>query len=553
MILGLLGLLAVQLALTALPAAAAILVSARAGVRSLPILLGIGLAATSGVALLVFWGYYGDQLLGETLSYLAVLGSVAAIAWALSAGIERDLLRRLATPLALWALSAAFLVFLGFLHGGTSDPLAISSTRFGGSLPSDNTIPLFFARWFYANGYHGHPLFPPDWLASDRPPLQTGFVLAHSFRGHFEDLNYQVLGVVLQQLWVVGLWALLEAARVSRLTRALALLAVLTSDVAIVNGFYVWPKMLPTALLLAAAALILTPAWSRARRDPRLGALIAVLFGLAFLGHGGSAFGILGLAAVAAVRGLPSWRWLGVALATFLVLLLPWSAYQRYGDPPGDRLIKWQLGGTVEIDERGSLETILDSYGEAGVGGTIHNKAENVVTIFGGGPWLDQARAAIDDLGEGDLAGFVRGVRGDLFFNLVPALGLLLIAPLVMLAARRRGRLRATEWRLALACFWAVLAGAVFWVLVMFGNPPARTVMHQGTFLLPLLAFCGCVCGLRATFPRFATWYVGIASALMLALYVPALEPLPDTSYSPVAALLAAAALAGFVALALRA
>ena len=38
------------------------------------------------------------------------------------------------------------------------------------------------------------------------------------------------------------------------------------------------------------------------------------------------------------------------------------DAYQRYDDPPGDRLIKWHLAGVSEIDDRGSLETIVDSY-----------------------------------------------------------------------------------------------------------------------------------------------------------------------------------------------
>ena len=46
--------------------------------------------------------------------------------------------------------------------------------------------------------------------------------------------------------------------------------------------------------------------------------------------------------------------------------MAPWSAYQKYGDPPGNRLTKWTLAGVVEVDDRGTAEAIFDSYGEAG-------------------------------------------------------------------------------------------------------------------------------------------------------------------------------------------
>ena len=77
--------------------------------------------------------------------------------------------------------------------------------------PSDNALPGYFVDWFYLHGHSGHPLFPPDWLASDRPPLQVGYLLAQK---PFErvDAEAQLPGrraVVLQQLWIVGLWALL--------------------------------------------------------------------------------------------------------------------------------------------------------------------------------------------------------------------------------------------------------------------------------------------------------------------------------------------------------
>jgi hypothetical protein len=549
----LLLLLAAHLALTGLPGAAASLLAARNGVRQVPVLLAIGLAATGVVALLAFWAYYADRTVGQSFSFFVLFGSLLLATWSLWGGeIDRDLLRRLAVPLALWALGSAFLVFLGFLHGGTDFPVETASVRFYGPLPSDNDLPRFFSEWFYANGSSGSPVYPPDWLASDRPPLQIGYVLAQRPFAFFESaLHYQVLGVILQQLWIVGLWALLLAARLGGLTRALVMLTVLVSDLAILNGFFVWPKLLPAAMLLAAAALVLTPLWDELRGRAWAAALIGALVGLAMMGHGSSVFGAIPLALVAAWRGLPSWRWIGVAALAAFVVIAPWSAYQKYDQPPGNRLLKWSLAGVPEIDDRGTVETIVDSYREAGLGGAIHNKGQNFVTMVGGGPAWEAIERAGDDIGAGNLADALREVRTVLFFDFFPALGLLLIAPFAMLAGRHRRRGPPEEWSFALICFAVVGIGCLAWGLLAFGDLPSRTVLHVSSYALPILAFAGAVAGLRAVFPRFAVYFATVAAALMLALYVPVLDPSPGTAYSPWSALLSLASLAGFGAVAL--
>ena len=184
-------------------------------------------------------------------------------------------------------------------------------------------------------------------------------------------------------------------------------------------------------MLLAAAALVMTPLWDAAAPQPLgRGPGRAPCSALAMLGHGSSVFGIVPLALIAAWRGLPSWRWIGVAVAVGVVLMAPWSAYQKCGDPPGNRLIKWQLAGVIEIDDRGAGETIVDSYGEAGVGGTIHNKAENFVVISGGGPMAEHLDEAAGAVADGDSAKpSVEDFRNIFFFNLLPSLGLLLLRP----------------------------------------------------------------------------------------------------------------------------
>lgn len=552
-----LPMLGVHLALIALPGIAGALLGIRGGMRSVPVLLALALATTASISLLGFWAYYGDPVLGETLSYLTLFGSVAVMAWTLPAlwRRQRSLLRDLAVPLVLWALGALFLLCFGFLHGGEAEPLAAGATRFSHPLPGDSYIPEFYAEWFFANGHSGaSPLFYGEWHSSDRPPLQVGFVLLQLPFGWGEpQLQYQVLGVVLQQLWIVGLWALLIAARVGRTTRALAMVLVLLSPVAIVNGFFVWPKLLPAALLLAAAALTITPEWENMRRWLPAGLLLAALLALAMMGHGSSAFGVIPLALVAAWRALPSRRWVGVALVTGVVVLAPWLAYQKYADPPGNRVTKWMLAGAAAIDDRGTGEAFLDAYRGAGFGGAVDNKASNFLAMVGGETAIEQERAAAGAIRDGDFELAVRNIRLVWFFNLLPSFGLLLIAPFVMLAKRRRAWDEAPrEWAFALTCLLVLAIGALAWGLILFGNEVSETVLHQGSYLLPILGICGGVAGLRAAMPRFALYYLAATALFTLAVYVPVLDPLQSTSLSIPLLLLGAAGLTGFVAVAAR-
>jgi len=549
----LLWMLLAHLVLTALPAALGVCLAMRRGLRSVPLLLAVALAASGATAMLAFWAYYADPTIGQAAAFLIVLGSIQGIVMARPDRLDRALLRELAVPAVLWALGSAFVLYLGFLHGGTDQPLTLAMTRFSHPLPPDNDIPRFFADWFFHHGHEGPP--PPfgDWLSSDRPPLQSGYVLAQRPFGWDESgLHYEVLAVVVQQLWIVGMWALLCAARIRPLARGLATCAAMFSDIAILHGFFVWPKLIAAAFVLAALAMVLSEEWGELRRNPYAAALFAALCGLAMLAHGASAFGIIPLLIIAAVRGLPSWRWLGIAALVGIVFLAPWSAYQKYADPPGNRLLKWQLGGSLEIDDRGALETIVDEYRDVGFKDTLEHKRGNLTEMIGQEQTEGGVSSAVDWIGEGDLGEAIKALRLPRFFSLLPFIGILLIAPVVMLVARARGRPAGPEWRFALASFAFCGLTCAVWALLMFGPPEAATVMHVGTLALPLLAVCACVVGAYAVSPGFGIALTSLNVLLVLCLYVPAPDPLAGTSYSPIAALLAAASGVGFAFLALR-
>ncbi len=234
------------------------------------------------------------------------------------------------------------------------------------------------------------------------------------------------------------------------------------------------------------------------------------------------------------------------------MLLAPWSAYQRFADPPGNRLLKWQLGGSLEIDERGAVETIVDGYREAGFDGTLENKWGNVTKLVGQKDVEGAVREASDEIGEGHFGRAVEALRLPRFFSLLPLLGILLVGPVAMLFARVRGRPDGTEWRFALLCFAFCGLACAIWALLMFGEPDSSTLLHVGSLAVPLLAACGCVVGAYAVYPRLGIALVALNALFVLALYVPALSPSPGTSYSALAALIAAASLAGFGLVAFR-
>jgi hypothetical protein len=536
--------------LIGLPGVAVALLAMRRGLKSVPLLIGLALATSGAVSYAAFWAYYGGEQVGIIWD-AAVLGiSLLAIGFCWGRGeLDREVLRALRIPLLLWIFGSAFVLFLGFLHGGTENAVTTAAYRFSGELPSDNDIPRYFAEWFSTHGHQHPPEYPGEWLFSDRPPLQVGYVLAQrAFMNTPQGLHYQILCVLENALWIPAMWAVLVAVPLRRVTRSLAMLVAMISDVAIVHGFFVWPKLIAAAFLLAALAIILSPEWQRDRRDFRVAGLIGVLLALSMLSHGSSIFGVIPLVIFAAFRGVPNWRWLAVALAGLLLFYVPWSAYQHYADPPGNRLLKWQLGGNPSAkNTKGVLNTIEDHYEGIGLGGTIDLKEENFEEMAGWPRTKEEFNEAIRALEQGKPGIAVAQVRWDRFFSLLPFLGILLLGPIAMIIAWLAKKKRdPDEWRFALLCFAFLAIACVSWGLLLFGNYWARTTIHVGSLAVPLLGAVGCVIGMRSCYPRAGAALAVVNVVFVLLLYLPSFEPVvPGTSYSVLNGMLTVLSLAG--------
>jgi hypothetical protein len=543
-----------EVVLLGLPLVAVTMYAAWLGLRSNVLLIGVALGASGVIAMLMLEAYFISPSVGKAFAFLVVIGSAALIVALARSPEARVPLRPLATPFALWILASFFISYLGFLHSTNGLPLETAGRRFFPQ-PNDNALPAVFATYFWEHGHHG--VAPPfgDWLSSDRPPLQTGYVLAVRPFGWDEPGNhYTMLGVALQMFWVFGMWALLQATDLGRRLRSLILIGAMVSDVAIIHGFFVWPKLITVGFLFAATAIAWSPEWKEWARDPRIGVLFAALCTLAMLCHGSSVFFVVPLVVFAFWRARPSLRWLGAAVVAALLLYAPWVAYQHYKDPPGNRLEKWQLGGNDLITEKGALATIVDGYREEGLGGTISNKWSNVEAILG----ISEIRQVIDNTRPHELgskqAHTIEDLRFMRYFGLFPFLGILLLGPLAMAIRaavdRGGGREHGPEWRFVTRFGPLFLATVAFWALVMFGNEISEAVIHQGSLVVPMLGLAICVAAAYAANRWFALGLVAVNAIFVLVLYVPSLVPPPETTYSAFAGLAAAVALAAFVAIA---
>src|SRR5262249_30537492 len=165
---------------------------------------------------------------------------------------------------------------------------------------------------------------------------------------------------------------------------------------------------------------------------------------------------------------------LGAAVA--LAWLAPWLAYQRFYDPPGDRLVKWHLAGVIPVDERPAAQALRDAYAQTSPRELLLNRWENLLVLVGR-PW----RAPPEQPpGQSPLSRW----RNAEYYNVVPALGLLNLGWLGLLGRRPDGPARRAGGLLALG-----LAGLAVWVLLMFG--PGTTYVYQGSFTTMMLVFLG--------------------------------------------------------------
>ena len=174
-------------------------------------------------------------------------------------------------------------------------------------------------------------------------------------------------------------------------------LATTLTGFVLVSTVYVWPKMLAGTFALAALAIVV----SRDEADRRLtsGIVAVALLTLSMLAHGGTVFALLALIPFAyRLRHRITARAVAACAAVAVACYVPWTLYQHFVDPPGDRLLKWQLAGVLPIDPRGFLQTIVQEYERLSLHGLLANKGMNLLALAADPVlWRTQLAAGLEE------------------------------------------------------------------------------------------------------------------------------------------------------------
>ena len=458
------------------------------------------LAAAAGVAIggyLAFWAYFAGPLLGKLFSGAVLLAGLAG-ALRKNSGAPKVPRELFAVPRLLVAIGACYVALL-HLFPSSLEFHALAANRYS-ALPGDNTLPHNSAR----DLFQGRSLKSPvaDWLSSDRPPLPAGCLLLVRPVTALIDFDERTANGTAalwwQSIWVFAAYGLLRTLALAP-ARALAWTALLAfTGFFTLNTTFTWPKLSAAAFACGAFALWALPERTPpSRRDLVLGAVLAAL---AWLSHGGVAFSFLALlpwmvwrAARGEARG-----WL-LAAITFACLAAPWLAYQKFYDPPGNRLLKWHLGGQTAKDDRGTWQTIREGYAALTWEEIAARRIANLKLLVEGdwNWWRDFA------------PGRAQARRNDEFFNTARALNawLLGFAALPFVLWRRKlGAAGPAHGRLAA---WTV-ASLLVWCAVMFLE--RSTIVHQGSYATMLVLFVL----LSAWCEAAGTWTLGVLAVVQI-------------------------------------
>jgi hypothetical protein len=482
-----------------------------------PLQITLALAGSGVFALTVFFGFYFSHALGRGL---LLAGTVAALFAAWRWWRQRHGWRTDLAPLAATFLLMFVLAGITFLYGGSQSAGEVPAGRHDLNLPSDNSIPEYFSEKIF----HRQPLQPflIDWLTSDRPPLQTGYLLQS--RTLVSEPPGRLAAAIACQLAVyVGLWVLIGAIGLPRRLAQLTLLVCATSGFFVLNSLFAWPKLLPAGFLLAIAGLLYRLAREKRRAAPAEILALGACAALAMLGHGGSFFGLvaLGFVHLAWHGGWRDVRLLAGSAAVAAVVFAPWLAYQKLVDPPGDRLVKYHLAGRTAIDPRGSLTVIAEAYRQTPAAEILRHKLSNFRVLAGDFTHTlpSLARAAWEAAAGNWRRAWWRtanALQGGMFFHLLQLLGVLSPGLLGLWFGRKKHPAWvAAGWY----CVQIAVASVVVWSLLMFG--PEGTVVHQGTYLTGALLLVACVLGLFAAGPAGWRWtLLGLHVLLFAGLWV---------------------------------
>jgi len=285
---------------------------------------------------------------------------------------------------AILVLLPFFIIMVGTVKNNFlafSDIQYITSHIYGLALPIDNWLPKVLYNQINSSSIETPML--GDWLSSDRPPLQTALLFFFKTNG-LSDVSYLVYSVSLQLLVIIFSIYLFDRVFSSKLLKYILFCLIFFNGMVFVNTIFVWPKML-SALYQAMALYYVYVIIIEQSKKKLYYVLFGLSFILAFLSHGGGIFYLIGLGLILAVYSYNTKQFLNLqyTFLTISILYLPWMIYQKFIDPPGDRLLKWHLADQIEITDKSFLDIIIQKYTSFDIYSYIDYKISQIKTVFG--------------------------------------------------------------------------------------------------------------------------------------------------------------------------
>lgn len=415
-----------------------------------------------------FFLYFYAARVANGLALIIALLSLAALAkavrnsWRDPVAAHRDPLsvafREWSELFAVWLIAATALFFLAQAITNGAGPWTPNARFAPVQWSTDNQIPALVAEFLF----HGEDVRTIDfgpWKISDRPPLMYGLLallrapvalITASNEGH--SLFYQISfagGLIINTLAVPIVLFIGRQIGLSRRHGYLVAAMLALTPFVIFNSIYIWPKLLGGAFGILALWTIWEydpiRGFSRFSSDGRPIATAATLSALALMSHGGTVFGILAMLAwTACLRGLPRLAPLATGFVAGIAIILPWSLWQHFEQPPGNALIKFAFANTFGFGEesKGVLATIQQAYSKLTWIDLLKAKGHGLMSLLYGYP---------SQCGPGEMSQLAQGKvlaerRITDFIYLGPSLNFLGVGIFIALLGWHRRRSTATGY-----------------------------------------------------------------------------------------------------------
>jgi hypothetical protein len=384
-------------------------------------------------------------------------------------------------PLLLILTSLSFYTCISVgcksINVANGTPFNVNQSCLLENAPGDNVLPLYFGDRILEN--QDAATSPGDWKLADRPPLEIGAVISLLDiipNDSTKLASYQIFATFLQLSWIAGLWALLKTIKLNKRSEKFVWIGSIFSGFYFYNSIYVWPKLLSAAFIIAAISiLLLLPQLKRPHQKTPLIIFLSVMIALGLLAHGGVIFSLLPLALLVLLpRYNPGFKYLLMGFGALLIIYSPWQFYKAR-TTTSDRLVKYQLAGSPEADNRSTVKAVVDSYSSLTPGEWLEGRVKNLKAFI----IKDESIPPYHAKHKSAHPTILDSWREHEFLVVFMALGLLNISWLLLFSKRIRTQLKPLK-EPGIILGTITVIGMVLNAILLF--VPGSTVIHQGSY-----------------------------------------------------------------------